>query len=777
MAQPFIIIRWLRDFWHDPLPPHLATEFSRDMAAYFWTVVVGGPVFLIITVWISLAVGSLPALVACGVSAVGFVVAAWACRSALAVTDQATAQRVEDTFRLGSLLSTAGTGSLVLAIMLANPAEEWQRLIIMLSLAVLGLTNGTSIGRPWLLASHGAMIVAPTAIAITLVWPGWSGVLAVGGVTAYGLLSLAISRRAYHIQISLLMARHEQQAERLRLALALDEMPYAVAILDRRRRGLVLNRQIRSLLGVTTTDGPRPFMEMLLSAPNLMLLPENRAEFEEFIKHMGDTARRFSANMRLKDGRLIAVEALPMTNDGWVVVMRDITGQQAELDELSNQARRDPLTGMANRRAFMQALETRCATQSEQPFALLLLDLDGFKAVNDRHGHPMGDRVINRVGYRLRTVSTDLFVARLGGDEFAVLANVADLAAATNIGQQLINAVERPAQFGEVTVQVGAAVGIALAPQHAGTSEALLRAADLAMLTAKADPGSQLRHFTPLLASAAAARTDREMRVQALLRSGQVAVAYQPIVALADGAVVGVEALVRWPADMAPVVDSAELVAIAEARGITTHLRRAVLAQAVSVMAELDDALGLWLNVSALDLRQPKLVEELLATLAGAGLSPQRLTLEITETALMRDEQIGLANLVQLRALGVKVVMDDFGAGFSSLTRLQSLPLDAVKISGTLLTGKADDAPARIVFSAAVRLCHDLGLAVVAEGVEAQGDLAMAIAGGITLVQGFALARPVPAAALPAAIAEAQLQWAALQAPPGSESRARLAAR
>jgi diguanylate cyclase (GGDEF)-like protein len=755
----------LKAFWHDPLPPELASAFTRDLAAYFWPLLIGGPVFVVITVWVSIAVGSTAALMASGLSGLGTAVAAIACWQAETLEDDATAGQVEDLFRLGSLLSTSGTGTLVMAIMLAHPAEQWQRLVVMLALAVLGLTNGTNIGRPWLLASHALMIVFPLTLGIALSWNGWSGVLAMGGVIAFGLLSTMISRRAYGVQVALLKARAEQGAERRRLAAALDEMPYAIAITDRREQTLVCNRHALNLLGLATHNPALPFADLLLSAPNLLMKDQNRKEFQNYIARMGQKGERFSSTMRMLDSRIIDVDALPMPDGGWVVVMRDTTDERTRLATLVQEARRDPLTGLANRRAFLEELEARCKVAAERPFALVMLDLDGFKAINDRHGHQMGDRVISRVGYRLRALDTQMFVARLGGDEFAIIAEAGSLGAAAAIGNRLIATVDVLSRFGDVDVQVGAAVGVALAPDHGAAMETLMRSADMALLKAKAEPGSQLRMFSPALAQSAEARLDMEARAQAAIRAGQLDVAFQPLLDVASGRVEGWEALVRWPIGQGTPIDSGQLVAIAEARGWTPLLRRLIMPRAMAAVLALPGTPRLWFNLSALDLRQPDLADEIFAMLSAAAFPAQRLALEITETALMRDEQEGLAQLTRLRARGVKVVMDDFGAGFSSLTRLQALPLDAVKISGDLLAGRARDRAAAIVFQAAVRLCRDLGLQVVAEGVETPDDLALARAAGVDLLQGYALARPQSAANMPANTLAAERRLADLLAP------------
>ena len=247
-----------------------------------------------------------------------------------------------------------------------------------------------------------------------------------------------------------------------------------------------------------------------------------------------------------------------------------------------------------------------------------------------------------------------------------------------------------------------------------------------------------------------------DVRVRAALRAGRLNVAFQPLIDLASSRVVAVEALARWQPDGGEDITPDELVAVAEARGLISTLRRLVLDQAAAVVAALDQSTNLWINASVNDLRQPGMVDEILAELARAGLPTNRFALEVTETALMTDESACLANLAQLKALGVGVAMDDFGSGFSSLDRLRRLPINALKISGSLLAGAPGDPAAADIFRLAASLGHSLDLTVVAEGVESQAELDMARAAGIQRVQGFALSPPVPAERIPEAIAAAE---------------------
>jgi len=309
---------------------------------------------------------------------------------------------------------------------------------------------------------------------------------------------------------------------------------------------------------------------------------------------------------------------------------------------------------------------------------------------------------------------------------------------------------------GDIVLNVQLAAGIAQVPEVAALPFDLMRAADLALLSAKCGPARSVTVFEPRLLIEAEERSSTEVRVSAAIRDGRVDVAYQPIIDLRTRQVSGIEALARWRDDGAEKISTERLVSTAHNKGLLVDLRRVVVAAAVTVAARQSTPLSLWINVSALDMQSRALVPELAEALASAGLSPKKLVVEITETSLMTDMSAGLETMQRLRAMGVRVAMDDFGAGFSSLDRLRRLPLDELKISGTLMTGSTDDAAAASVFSAAVMLGRNMGLTVTAEGIETVDDLSMAIRAGIDCVQGYFFCHAVAADSLAAAIVSAE---------------------
>jgi diguanylate cyclase (GGDEF)-like protein len=747
---------WRNRLFGPPLPPALMAEFTQAIGSYYTPFLFAGPVAAGLGIAISVVVGSTLALAFAAVAVAGFAFVLLACREALSQLPASALPGVEARYSLGCIMGSAGLGGIVLAVLAAQAPMIIQTVAVMVALAALGVANGTGPGRPHVAAAQALFISVPMALAIIAIWPRPWGLAAGIGVLVYGISCVSIARRSFETHTELLRARERSRAERRRMDVAVAHLNQAIAILDDDLRVVVVNRRALDLLGIAEIDPAEPpsFPELLAGAPNLARAAGDREEFLDRAALLVAARQQFNGVLRLNDDRVIDLECLPIPGGGWVSMLRDSTGERNAIAELNREVRRCPLTGLPNRRAFVEELERRLG-RCEQ-FALLIIDLDRFKQINDRHGHAVGDRMITRIGFRLRTADTALFAARLASDEFAVLADVDDVAEAEALGHRLIDTVDTPARFGEDEVQVGAAIGLAMAPHDGALAETLLRAADLALLAAKSRPGNNLRRFTPDLLQQSVTSANNEARVRTALRAGSIEVAYQPMVDIASGRVVSVEALARWPDDGGETLSPDCLVAIAEARGLITRLRALVMARAAATIAALPGDISLWLNASVLDLRSETMVDEMIVELEAAGLVPDRLAIEITETALMTDEGACRATLQRLRAIGAGVAMDDFGAGFSSLDRLRRLPINALKISGSLLTGSADDPVAADIFRAAASLGQSMGLVTVAEGVESPAELALARSAGIQRVQGYMLSAPVSAALLPLAIVRAE---------------------
>ncbi|MFN8620233.1 MAG: EAL domain-containing protein [Chloroflexota bacterium] len=440
---------------------------------------------------------------------------------------------------------------------------------------------------------------------------------------------------------------------------------------------------------------------------------------------------------------------------GIVLNAHDVTDRKRLEQELTTQAFRDRLTGLANRALFLDRLgHALTREQRGHGLALLYLDLDDFKAVNDLRGHSVGDRLLVSVGERIRSVLREMdSVARLGGDEFAVIIEDADDATTpADIAERILAALRRPflmtLEDGTVTdaLHVRASVGIAGATPGIGADE-LLRDADIAMYLAKGAGGDRYALFDATMSAEAMDRLQLKSELAGASARGELSVVYQPIVDLAAGRVTGMEALMRWNHPIRGAVPPAEFIPLAEQSGAIVELGRWVLDEACSHLAGLgDEAAGMSVsvNVSGRQLGDDGLVDHVRAALLRTGLEPRRLVLEMTESVMIRDLDSGLRTLTRLRALGVRLAIDDFGTGYSSLSYLARLPVDALKIDRSFVTALRHADSAGTLVRSIVEMGRSLGLSCVAEGIEDPADLALLRDMGAAMGQGYLLARPMP---------------------------------
>ena len=564
----------------------------------------------------------------------------------------------------------------------------------------------------------------------------------------------------------------QRSAERALLDAVLDQMPAAVLIAEAPSgRILVGNGQVDHMFD-GALSGPRGADGSLVRTgfhpdgrpvapeewPLARAVLGEHVHGEELRVPRGDGAsawiRISAAPVRDRDGQIVA----------GVAVSEDVTERKHLASQLEHQAFHDPLTGLANRALFRdrvaQAL-ARGQRDGTRP-TVLFLDLDGFKAVNDALGHGEGDRLLTRVAGRLLNATRGCdTVARLGGDEFAVLlATTAHPDEAVVVAERIIAALARPVALTVREVVVGASIGIAPATPGEGTDE-VLRNADLAMYRAKARGKGTYEVFA---AEMYAERHDRIALAADLggaLARGEFRLVYQPIVDLATERVVGVEALVRWEHPERGLVPPMQFIGIAEESGDILALGRFVLAEACRQAAEWRQhgAHGLYVavNISGCQLQAPEFAADVVGALAASGLEPAALLLEITETVVMEHTEANLARLAELKAFGVRLAIDDFGIGYSSLSYLQRFPVDVLKIDKSFVDGvherESDQALARTI----VALGRTLSLCTVAEGVEhaAQRDSLRAL--GCTLGQGYLFARPMPPVEVTALLASERL--------------------
>jgi diguanylate cyclase (GGDEF)-like protein len=429
-------------------------------------------------------------------------------------------------------------------------------------------------------------------------------------------------------------------------------------------------------------------------------------------------------------------------------------------DEVRQEARTDELTGLPNRRALLETADRVVAAASAQrPAALLLLDLDGFKDVNDSLGHTAGDQLLRRIGARLGpALAPGELLARLGGDEFAVLLPDAALDEACARAERLRALVLEPFTIEDIRLHVGVSIGVATAPVPASTVQDLLRCADIAMYAAKR-AGEGVHVYVPDPRDGSGDRLRAMEDLRTALQEDQLVIHLQPQVAFDDGRLVGAEALVRWNHPVRGLLSPAEILPAAEQAGLLRPLTDVVLELALGAAAHWwpGRAVPVSVNLSAANVTDLALPGKVRAALARHGLPAQALTLELVEDTLMADPDRGRGVLAELRALGVRTSIDDYGTGYSSLAYLRHLPADELKLDRSLTADVADDPRAAAIVEHTAALSHALGLRLVAEGVEDDRSARVLRALGCDVAQGFGIARPMPVPAF--------LDWVAAASP------------
>ncbi|HEX7165582.1 MAG TPA: EAL domain-containing protein [Acidimicrobiales bacterium] len=444
--------------------------------------------------------------------------------------------------------------------------------------------------------------------------------------------------------------------------------------------------------------------------------------------------------------------------EGLLLTTRDVSERKRLEEQLRHEALHDPLTGLANRVLFHSRLEHAAALASRNPhtIAVLAIDLDGFKSVNDTLGHAAGDRLLTEVAARLAAaVRPGDTVARMGGDEFAILVERADPETAETIAGRVLTLLRMPFDVDGRTVVPSGSVGVAVGLTNRLSGEELLQAADLAMYTAKTSGKGRYEVFEEGMHEAALLRMELETDLRRALRDGEMVLHFQPIVELPSGRMSGVEALIRWQHPRRGLLSPSDFIEVAEESDLIAELGRWVLKDAARHVQVWEQRYGIGrfdvsVNIAARQLLTPWLVDEVAAVLHETGIAPQSLLLEITEGALMSDKRPIDATLNALKALGVRLAIDDFGTGWSSLSRLRDFPVDKLKIDRAFVREiNAPDQDVPLV-GAIVAMAQSLGLGVVAEGVETLEQLACLHGLGVEEVQGFLLAKPLTAVDLEA---------------------------
>jgi diguanylate cyclase (GGDEF)-like protein len=448
-------------------------------------------------------------------------------------------------------------------------------------------------------------------------------------------------------------------------------------------------------------------------------------------------------------GRAIEIVNKPLKGGGWVATIEDITERKRAELKIAHLAHYDALTDLPNRVLLHERLERALkAIQPGEQLAVLYIDIDEFKSVNDALGHAIGDELLKTVADRLRDcLGENDVAARLGGDEFAVIqTGVKGPVETTRLVDAIHAAIRRPLECAGHLITTDASIGIAMAPNDGGRLDQLLKNADLALYGAKGDGRRTYRFFEAGMDARAKARRMLEMELRLAISDGAFDIHYQPLLDLRDDSISGCEALLRWRHPVRGMISPAEFIPVAEETGLIGELGQLVLNTACMEAARWPDNTRVAVNVSPVQFRSQTLALNVAGALAASGLAASRLELEITEAVLMRDDEAALATLHQLRALGVRIALDDFGTGYSSLSYLQRFPFDKIKIDRSFIKSIADEGASSTIVEAVVNIAGASNMTTTAEGVEQEWQREMLRKLGCTEMQGFLFSPAIPAA-------------------------------
>jgi diguanylate cyclase (GGDEF)-like protein len=467
---------------------------------------------------------------------------------------------------------------------------------------------------------------------------------------------------------------------------------------------------------------------------------------------------------QLADGRIIKVTHEPMTQGGWVAIYEDITERHRAEQSIAHMARHDALTDLPNRVLFRERMAEGLARVDAlgETLAVICLDLDNFKGVNDTLGHPIGDRLLGAIAERIRgAVREGDTVARLGGDEFAILQTDATPQAASALARRLTAIISESIEIDGQEINSGVSIGIALAPNDGNAADHLMKCADLALYRAKAEGRATFRFFEPDMDARIQARRALEVDLRRALAAGEFTLAYQPQINLASNDLIAMEALLRWNHAERGAVPPSEFIPLAEEMGLIVPLGEWVLREACKDAAGWPDPIKVAVNLSPVQFRNRGLVATVKQALAAARLAPHRLELEITEAVLLQDDEAIVTMLHELRALGVRISMDDFGTGYSSLSYLRSFPFDKIKIDRSFIKDIDRNRDSAVIIKAIASLGHSLGIETTAEGIETVEQLELVRRAGCTEMQGYLASPPRPASEAADLIARFRRQVAA----------------
>lgn len=558
-------------------------------------------------------------------------------------------------------------------------------------------------------------------------------------------LESEITRRTAELRDS----KRTLKLQNSRFAAALENMSHALSMYDREKRLVTCNRQFLELYKLPKHLGRRgtSFRRILEQrVASNTFVGDDPARYLSERLNIVDLAVPTTAVHRLNSGQVVAVTHQPMPDGGWVSTHKDITELNNMQDELRRLAYHDALTGLPNRNLLQQLIGERFSeAESNVGFAVLYLDLDGFKSVNDTLGHSSGDHMLQQVAERVTLAVGDAgVVGRMGGDEFAVVMRAGSLATdAHMLAVALQEAIKPNFELDGQPANVAISVGIAVAPADGETAGQLLKNADLALYAAKKERRGSYRFFESAMERAIRARQRMERDLRGALERGELELFYQPVLNLKSQVFSGFEALLRWRHPSAGMIGPADFIPLAEETGLIVPIGEWVMREALAEAARWPKGMRVAVNVSSIQFQRGNVVAMMMNALAASGLAPGRVEVEITESVFLDNSDANLDTLKQLHALGLRIALDDFGTGYSALSYLLRFPFDKIKIDGSFVRALDNAEVAHTIVRSVSDIGNRMGITTTAEGVETAEQLRNVHAVGYSEAQGFLISRPM----------------------------------
>jgi diguanylate cyclase (GGDEF)-like protein len=653
-------------------------------------------------------------------------------------------------YQIGAMFYAAALGIWCLVALLTSNDPVAHMICLTVTTGYMAAGVGRTYGRPWIFHLQIVLACGPMTIGLGLHGDPYY----IGMACLSALFFLALKQITTGLQrmfVRALVAHEREAALASQFDTALNNMPHGLCMFGPDGRLAVVNHRFTEMMrlpdDLVRRDATAPDIVAACVAAATLSSASGQLVVSEIEKSQAGYITTVDPDAA--NDRALSWTFQPMAGGGTVVLLEDITERRNAEARISHLARYDELTALPNRLNFRDEIERLLALPRDamQTSALLFIDLDQFKQVNDTLGHPCGDQLLCAVAERLRDMlRPEDFVARFGGDEFVVFQqDIKSNEDAAVLARRIVDRLSERYKIDNHLVEIGASVGIAMTSPHGSSADTLLKNADMALYRAKADGRGTFCFFRDEMAQTVESRRILELDLRKALANEEFELFYQPLVNLKSGRISTCEALLRWNHPVRGTVSPIDIIPVAEDMGLIVDLGRWILRKACMECMRWPEAVSVAVNFSPQQFHQRDVLSEVRYALEVSGLPAHRLEIEITESSLLRNTQLTHDVLSQLRTIGVRISLDDFGTGYSSLSYLHNFPLQKVKIDRSFLEGIDTDRPLTLLRGVA-RLSADLGMSVVVEGIETNEQLELISADGtVTEAQGYLFSRPVPA--------------------------------